>query len=201
MDEPTSGREPEQAAGLAEGPVGHEGAEGNSAVMAEGPADLGDRAKEPAAALGCAGAGLTPERVAKLPEERDEPGGVPGPGASPGDGNTFEAQRSEGGVGAGGSGETGVPERKGVSGEMDSSDEADESAGPRPLGVRVVPTGEAEVDAQLERLADADHLAASGHLEVYEDVHRGLRDVLASLDRRPEPPTPSPSPSYENNRS
>ncbi|MEC4020849.1 hypothetical protein, partial [Streptomyces sp. H27-D2] len=43
-------------------------------------------------------------------------------------------------------------------------------AGPQPLGVLITPTGDAGVDAQLRRLADADHLAASGHLEVYEDV-------------------------------
>ncbi|MEV0282089.1 hypothetical protein AB0I22_37725 [Streptomyces sp. NPDC050610] len=63
--------------------------------------------------------------------------------------------------------------------------------GPRPLGVHRTPTGNADVDAQLARLADADHLAASGHLEVYEDVHRGLRDALTALDQRPGPPAPS----------
>ncbi|WP_435838266.1 hypothetical protein [Streptomyces chrestomyceticus] len=78
-------------------------------------------------------------------------------------------------------------------------------AGPQPLGVAVTPTGDAAVDAQLRRLADADHLAASGHLEVYEDVHRGLRDALAALDRRPGPagpsgaaPSPQPSATYDN---
>ncbi|OEV03094.1 hypothetical protein AN216_13295 [Streptomyces oceani] len=59
--------------------------------------------------------------------------------------------------------------------------EADPEA-PRPLGVGTEPTGHSPVDAQLRRLADADHLAVSGHLEVYEDVHRGLRDTLAALD-------------------
>ncbi|MFH8345768.1 hypothetical protein [Streptomyces sp. NPDC018045] len=80
-----------------------------------------------------------------------------------------------------------------------------EPAGPRPLGVVVTPTGDAAVDTQLRRLADADHLAASGHLEVYEDVHRGLRDALAALDRRPGPagpsgatPSPQPSATYDN---
>ncbi|WP_016905160.1 hypothetical protein [Streptomyces xiaopingdaonensis] len=58
--------------------------------------------------------------------------------------------------------------------------------GPRPLGVTVTPTGQGSVDARLARLADADHLAVSGHLEVYEDVHSGLRETLAALDR----PTP-----------
>jgi hypothetical protein len=49
------------------------------------------------------------------------------------------------------------------------------------------------VDAGLRRLADADHLATDGHVEVYEDVHRGLRDALTALDARPGPPAP-PSP-------
>ncbi|QLE75953.1 hypothetical protein FGW37_07475 [Streptomyces rectiverticillatus] len=56
-----------------------------------------------------------------------------------------------------------------------------------PLGVVRTPTGDPAVDAQLGRLADADHLAASGHLEVYEDVHRGLREALSALDRSPGP--------------
>ncbi|MGW2394680.1 hypothetical protein ACWCYK_35160 [Streptomyces lydicamycinicus] len=64
-------------------------------------------------------------------------------------------------------------------------------AEPQPIGVDVTPTGEAAVDARLRRLADADHLPASEHLQVYEDVHRGLRDVLAGLDQHPGPPAPS----------
>ncbi|WP_079032154.1 hypothetical protein [Streptomyces specialis] len=55
--------------------------------------------------------------------------------------------------------------------------------GPRPLGVGVEPTGHPPVDAHLRRLADADRLDVAGHLEVYEDAHRGLRDTLAELDR------------------
>ncbi|MDH6703248.1 hypothetical protein [Streptomyces sp. MAA16] len=68
-----------------------------------------------------------------------------------------------------------------------------EPAAPAPLEVGLTPTGDAEVDARLERLADADHLATDGHVEVYEDVHRGLRDALTALDARPGPPAP-PSP-------
>ncbi|MCQ9134535.1 MULTISPECIES: hypothetical protein [Streptomyces] len=66
-------------------------------------------------------------------------------------------------------------------------------AAPAPLAVPRTLTGHAEVDAQLERLADADHLATDGHVEVYEDVHRGLRDALTALDARPGPPAPAPS--------
>ncbi|WP_326764820.1 hypothetical protein OG978_09785 [Streptomyces sp. NBC_01591] len=70
---------------------------------------------------------------------------------------------------------------------------------PAPLGVARTPTGDAGVDAELERLADADHLPADGHIEVYEDVHRGLRDTLTALDARPAPaPVPAPMPSYDN---
>ncbi|GAA2233073.1 hypothetical protein GCM10010232_19810 [Streptomyces amakusaensis] len=76
---------------------------------------------------------------------------------------------------------------------------AGEPSVPAPLGVPRPPTGDAGVDALLARLADADHLPADGHLEVYEDVHRGLRATLASLDANPPaapaPRTPSPSPS------
>ncbi|MFD7503387.1 hypothetical protein [Streptomyces sp. NPDC059850] len=67
-------------------------------------------------------------------------------------------------------------------------------AGPAPLGVARTPTGVPDVDARLDRLADADDLPVSSHLEVYEDVHGGLRDTLTALDRRPGPPAP-PAPS------
>ncbi|WP_328722479.1 hypothetical protein OHT52_25250 [Streptomyces sp. NBC_00247] len=67
---------------------------------------------------------------------------------------------------------------------------AHEPAAPAPLGVVRTPTGNADVDAALERLADADHLAADGHTEVYEDVHRGLRSALTALDARPAPAPP-----------
>ncbi|MDH6627430.1 hypothetical protein M2271_005254 [Streptomyces sp. LBL] len=59
-----------------------------------------------------------------------------------------------------------------------------------PLNVPRTPTGNGGVDAQLARLGDADHLATDGHVEVYEDVHRGLRDALTALDARPGPPAP-----------
>ncbi|MFF9349834.1 hypothetical protein [Streptomyces sp. NPDC014734] len=72
-------------------------------------------------------------------------------------------------------------------------------AAPAPLGITRTPTGDAGVDARLERLADADHLPADGHVEVYEDVHRGLRSVLTALDAAPAPaPVPAPMPSYDH---
>ncbi|MEV0642134.1 hypothetical protein AB0I77_45915 [Streptomyces sp. NPDC050619] len=72
-------------------------------------------------------------------------------------------------------------------------------AAPAPLNVPRASTGNADVDVQLQRLGDADHLDTDGHVEVYEDVHRGLRDALTALDARPGPPVP-PRP-YEQHRS
>ncbi|MEV6810025.1 hypothetical protein [Streptomyces sp. NPDC051132] len=63
-------------------------------------------------------------------------------------------------------------------------------AAPAPLDIPRTPTGDAGIDAHLDRLGDADHLATDGHLQVYEDVHRGLRDALTALDARPGPPAP-----------
>lgn len=63
-------------------------------------------------------------------------------------------------------------------------------ASPAPLDIPRAATGNADVDAQLDRLGDADHLATDGHVAVYEDVHRGLRDALTALDARPGPPAP-----------
>ncbi|CAL9622616.1 hypothetical protein SUDANB105_05876 [Streptomyces sp. enrichment culture] len=77
-------------------------------------------------------------------------------------------------------------------------DPAYDLAAPAPLEVPRTPTGNADVDAALDRLADADHLATDGHVEVYEDVYRGLRDALTALDARPGPPAP---PSTYGNRS
>ncbi|MGW6745765.1 hypothetical protein ACWGDX_34355 [Streptomyces sp. NPDC055025] len=66
----------------------------------------------------------------------------------------------------------------------------DDPAAPRPLGVGTAPTGDAGVDGRLARLGDADHLPTDGHVEVYEDVHGGLRDALTALDARPAPQGP-----------
>ncbi|MFE3743268.1 hypothetical protein [Streptomyces sp. NPDC059134] len=67
---------------------------------------------------------------------------------------------------------------------------APDPAAPRPLGVARTPTGDDGVDRTLARLADADHLPAEGHVEVYEDVHGGLLEALSALDARPAPPGP-----------
>ncbi|MFZ4302422.1 hypothetical protein ACOZE3_31500 [Streptomyces cinereoruber] len=81
----------------------------------------------------------------------------------------------------------GVPgEPPGVPGEAPGG-VADEPAAAAPLGVARELTGHPAVDARLARLAEVDALPADGHLEVYEDVHRGLRDELTSLDAHPAP--------------
>ncbi|MGR6997110.1 hypothetical protein ACU686_01610 [Yinghuangia aomiensis] len=46
-----------------------------------------------------------------------------------------------------------------------------------------VPTGEPEVDRAVGRLTQAGVLPTERHAEVYEDVHRELREVLTGLDR------------------
>ncbi|MFR9800586.1 hypothetical protein ACL02U_32510 [Streptomyces sp. MS06] len=97
-----------------------------------------------------------------------------------------------------------VPEERAPAAEAQTgagtpSTPGDDPAAPAPLGVPRTPTGNARVDAVLDRLGDADHLAADRHAEVYEDVHRGLRDALTALDARPgSPAPPSPSSSYGN---
>ncbi|MFF5636501.1 hypothetical protein [Streptomyces sp. NPDC012825] len=77
----------------------------------------------------------------------------------------------------------------GVSGETGGTPGGvpDEPAAPAPLGVARELTGHPAVDARLARLAEVDALPADGHPEVYEDVHRGLRDELTSLDAHPAP--------------
>src|SRR3954451_10938017 len=79
--------------------------------------------------------------------------------------------------------------------EVELPDEPEyDPAAPAPLNVGRTPTGNAEVEDLLDRLTDADHLATDGHVEVYEDVHRGLRDTLTALDARPGPPAPTRHP-------
>ncbi|MEU6994233.1 hypothetical protein ABZ953_26720 [Streptomyces sp. NPDC046465] len=93
-------------------------------------------------------------------------------------------------------------EAESVDPEPQTPDEpSQDPAVPAPLGIGRTPTGDAGVDAVLARLGDADHLATDGHTEVYEDVHRGLRDALTALDTRPGPPAPTgaPTSSYDRN--
>ncbi|MFE3020261.1 hypothetical protein [Streptomyces sp. NPDC059256] len=114
------------------------------------------------------------------------PNGSPQP-ASPTVPTETEAEAgggTEAEVGTGSDGETGTGD----------------PAVPAPLGIPRASTGNTAVDAVLQRLADADHLPADGHLAVYEDVHRGLRDTLTALDTpQPGPFAPGPqSPPYDH---
>ncbi|MFE2374883.1 hypothetical protein [Streptomyces sp. NPDC059398] len=86
-----------------------------------------------------------------------------------------------------------MPEPSGAqAGSQDGQDRTEDA--PAPLGVVRTPTGDAGVDRVLDRLADADHLDADGHVEVYEDVHQGLRRALDALDAPPGPPVPARGP-------
>ncbi|WP_346071687.1 MULTISPECIES: hypothetical protein [Streptomyces] len=94
------------------------------------------------------------------------------------------------GTGTGSGTETGAETGTGPAHGPEAA-EAPEAGAPHPLGVGVTATGHPGIDAVLARLADADHLAVGGHGEVYEDVHRGLRDTLTALDvPHPDPVTP-----------
>ncbi|MFF5721414.1 hypothetical protein [Streptomyces buecherae] len=90
------------------------------------------------------------------------------------------------------------PGQSPVGGREEAGGPGEETA---PLGLVRTPTGDPTVDAGLERLGDLDHLPVDGHLEVYEDVHRGLRDVLDALDQRPGPGRLVPAPSPHDHRS
>ncbi|WP_207929348.1 hypothetical protein, partial [Actinomadura sp. 6K520] len=44
------------------------------------------------------------------------------------------------------------------------------------------PTGDPRVDAAVARLGELGARPVSGHVEIYEDVHQRLQDLLASAD-------------------
>lgn len=87
----------------------------------------------------------------------------------------------DGGDESGGPGE-GVAEDVAAAVEPVEVEVVDEE--PTPLGLDAPePTGDAVVDRAVGRLTQVDVLATELHGEVYEDVHRELREVLAGLDR------------------
>lgn len=49
-------------------------------------------------------------------------------------------------------------------------------------------TGNADVDAALERLRELSERPVRGHAELYDDVHQRLQDVLAEIDQRQHDP-------------
>lgn len=54
------------------------------------------------------------------------------------------------------------------------------------------PTGDDRVDEALARLGELAGLPVGRHVEVFEDVHRGLQDVLTGIDQESPagPPVP-----------
>jgi hypothetical protein len=59
----------------------------------------------------------------------------------------------------------------------------------------LAPTGDPRVDAAVARLAELGGRPVPEHVEVFEDVHQRLQELLASADQdEPAPPTP-PTPS------
>ncbi|WJY37473.1 hypothetical protein QT196_09345 [Streptomyces sp. P9-2B-2] len=126
------------------------------------------------------------------PAEPGEPGRREGSGAVSTTGGTPTGPvGSDDAVGPDAGAERSGAAASGGQGRPDPTGGPERPGGPQPIRVGVTATGEAAVDTGLRRLADADHLPASEHLRVYEDVHRGLRDVLAGLDQHPGPPAPS----------
>src|SRR5215218_2596671 len=112
----------------------------------------------------------TPDQVEQTGREF-----APAPGAGPAAGGGPAAERDvRPPAGPGGDAHRAAPPRP-------------DPADPVPLGIPREPTGDTRVDASLERLGDADHLPADGHIAVYEDVHLGLREALDALDARPAP--------------
>jgi hypothetical protein len=58
----------------------------------------------------------------------------------------------------------------------------------------VEPTGDERVDEELARLGELAGLPVARHVEVFEDVHRGLQDVLTGIDQENPAPTGPPVP-------
>ena len=48
-----------------------------------------------------------------------------------------------------------------------------------PIAVPVLPTGDARVDAALERLQELDQVTIDEHAEVFSDIHARLSAALA----------------------
>ncbi|MEO3764898.1 hypothetical protein [Streptomyces sp. B8F3] len=144
-----------------------------------------------------------PETATAPPYGRQPAPRWPGPGADgatePGGGDAAEAV---GGAAAPALTEAGPvregwpePEPEPVEPEPEPASEPEPvEAGPVPLGVGRTPTGNADVDAALDRLADADELPTGSHLEIYEDAHGRMREALEELDRTQGPPPPAQPP-------
>lgn len=56
-----------------------------------------------------------------------------------------------------------------------------------PISVPVQPTGDARVDAALERLQDLDQVPTGEQVEIYADIHQRLTGALGDTSDAPEP--------------
>jgi hypothetical protein len=54
------------------------------------------------------------------------------------------------------------------------------------------PTGDERVDAALSRFDELATAPVADHVEIFEDVHRRLQDVLAAVDHDEQPATAAP---------
>ena len=52
-----------------------------------------------------------------------------------------------------------------------------------PLKENVQPTGDARVDAALERMQDVENLPIDEQVQVFDEVHRRLQDALSDLQQ------------------
>jgi len=54
-----------------------------------------------------------------------------------------------------------------------------------PIGGRLEPTGQPDVDAALERLRDVDAMPVADHVVVYDEVQQRLAAVMGDAQDRP----------------
>ena len=128
------------------------------------------------------GEGASPEATPQADGFAGRPVAAPGPGPQRGPSPAPPARVERAPSEATPQAASGGADRRVTGSGAASREGAEGGDGWRPLGVVVPGTGNAEVDGAVVRLADADELPTQGHIEVYEDVHRGLREALAALD-------------------
>jgi hypothetical protein len=66
------------------------------------------------------------------------------------------------------------------------------AAAPGPAPAPPEPTGDERVDAALSRFDELATAPVADHVEIFEDVHRRLQDVLAAVDHDEQPETAAP---------
>ena len=68
-----------------------------------------------------------------------------------------------------------------------------EPADHEPVEASAPPSGDPRVDAAMERAAELAGTSPTEHVEIYEDVHRSLQEVLADASGQ-QPATELPGP-------